>query len=110
MKVKKITELPSFTKKAELIFNSAELVGLREFIRQHPERGDMIPSTGGLRKLRWASGGKGKRGGARAIYYYHIAGFHIYLMACYAKNEQEDLRPEVKKQLSAFVKQIKQGV
>jgi len=42
--------------------------------------------------------------------FYHVVGFHIYLMACYAKNEQEDLRPEVKKQLKVFVEQIKKGV
>jgi mRNA-degrading endonuclease RelE of RelBE toxin-antitoxin system len=110
MSIRLITELPSFTKKAAKIFDSEELVELRDFLKENPEKGDVIQGTGGLRKMRWTSGGKGKRGGARVIYFYHVVGFHIYLMACYAKNEQEDLRPEVKKQLKSFVEQIKKGV
>ena len=110
MKIRLITELPSFTKKAEKIFDSDELDELREFIKDNPENGDIIQGTGGLRKMRWSSGGKGKRGGARVIYFYHIVGSHIYLMACYSKNEQEDLRPEVKKQLKLFIEQLKNEV
>lgn len=107
MKIKHITELPSFTKKAGKIFNADELNQLRDFLKNNPDKGDIIPGAGGLRKMRWSSGGKGKRGGARVIYFYHVVGSHIYLMACYTKNEQEDLRPEVKKQLRLFVEQFK---
>lgn len=110
MSINLITEFPSFTKKAEKIFNKEELSELREFLIENPEKGDVIPATGGLRKMRWASGGKGKRGGARVIYFYHVVGSHIYLMACYTKNEQADLRPEVKKQLKSVIEEIKKGV
>jgi mRNA-degrading endonuclease RelE of RelBE toxin-antitoxin system len=109
MKIKLITELPSFTKKAAKIFDAEELEDIRDFLKSNPDKGDIIPGTGGLRKMRWSSGGKGKRGGARIIYFYHVVGYHIYLMACYTKNEQEDLRPEVKKQLKSFVEQLKKG-
>ncbi len=110
MSISLITEFPSFTKKAGKIFDKEELNELREFLKSNPEKGDVIPGTSGLRKMRWSAGGKGKRGGARVIYFYHVVGFHIYLMACYTKNEQSDLRPEVRKQLKAIIEQIKKGV
>ncbi|MEQ1706637.1 MAG: transcriptional regulator [Rickettsiales bacterium] len=110
MKITTITELPSFTKKAGKIFSKEELTKIRDFLKENPEKGDVIQATGGLRKMRWSSGDKGKRGGARVIYFYHVIGFHIYLMACYTKSEQEDLRPEVRKQLKMFVEQIKNEV
>lgn len=109
MSVSLITELPSFTKKIGGILDTEELIALRDFLIANPEKGDVIQGTGGLRKMRWAAGGKGKRGGARVIYFYHVIGSHIYLMACYTKNEQEDLQPEVKKRLKVFVEQIKKG-
>jgi mRNA-degrading endonuclease RelE of RelBE toxin-antitoxin system len=104
-----ITELPPFTKKVAKILNEEELETLRSYLIQHPDKGDVIPGTGGIRKLRWAAGGKGKRGGARVIYFYHVVGSTIYLMACYTKNEQADISPSVKKQLKAIVDQIKKG-
>lgn len=110
MSVIAITELAAFSKKAAKILDKEELDALRVYLLQYPDKGDVIPGTGGIRKLRWAASGRGKRGGARVIYFYHLVGTKIYLMACYAKNEQDDIRPEVKKQLAAFVAQLKKGV
>lgn len=57
----------------------------------HPHAGDLIPGGRGLRKLRRPAKGRGKRGGARVIYY-HVSSQHlILLIVAYAKNEQEDL-------------------
>jgi mRNA-degrading endonuclease RelE of RelBE toxin-antitoxin system len=106
MNVNLITELPSFTKKAEKIFNKEELSELREFLKDNPEKGDVIPATGGLRKMRWASGGKGKRGGSRVIYFYHVVGANIYLLTCYEKSRKEDISNDEKKQLRKLIEML----
>ena len=104
-----ITELPPFDKKAAKLFRPTELDELKSYLMLHPDKGDVIPGTGGIRKMRWASGNKGKRGGARVIYFYHVVGTTIYLMTCYTKNEQADISLAVKKQLKAMAELIKKG-
>jgi|SRR5579862_579474 len=88
-------------------FAMAERDALIDFLARHPEAGDLIPGTGGLRKLRWAGKGKGKSGGYRAIYYYFMADVPIYLLAVYAKNQQIDLTPEQKGRLAALADELK---
>lgn len=78
---------------------------LQFYLVNHPESGDVIRGGGGLRKLRWATGTKGKRGGYRVIYFFHIEGENILMVDIYSKNEQEDLTRE---QLSYFKDLIKQ--
>lgn len=102
-----IAELPPFTKKAAKILNPEQQEALHRYLVQNPDKGDVVPGTGGIRKLRWAADGRGKRGGARVIYFYHVVGSTIYLMACYTKKEQDDISPQVKKQLKAIVEQLK---
>ena len=57
----------------------------------HPSAGVVIPGTGGLRKLRWGLEGRGKRSGARVIYFFHDLEMPIFLLYGFAKNEREDL-------------------
>src|SRR5437879_4452886 len=73
------------------VLSEAEHDSLILYVAQHPEAGVLIPETGGLRKLRWASKGKGKRGGSRVIYYFHNIDFPLFLMTIYAKNVQTDV-------------------
>ena len=68
-----------------------------------------IAGGSGLRKLRWSVQGRGKRGGARVIYYRHVPGDRIYLIYAYVKNEQSDLTREQIKLLSQLMKDIKNG-
>lgn len=104
-----IVELTHFCKKASRILSDKEREELHLYIAHNPHKGDVIAGTGGARKLRWAAGGRGKRGGARVIYFYHVVGITVYLMTCYAKNERDDLSPADKKQLKAIIEQIKKG-
>ena len=67
------------------------------FIAGNPQAGDVIPETGGVRKLRWSKAGTGKRGGVRVIYFYHDAGRPLYLLMVYAKARQENLDPDEKR-------------
>ena len=57
------------------------------FLPRHPEAGDVIPDSGGVRKLRWLAQGRGKRGGARVIYYFHDLSVPLVLFTAYAQTE-----------------------
>jgi hypothetical protein len=65
----------------------------------HPDAGDVIPRTGGCRKLLWAIEGRGKRGGVRVIYFLHLNSGQIVLVTMYAKNVQDNIDPDVLKRL-----------
>ena len=69
----------------------SERVELVAFVAANPEAGNVIPETGGVGKLRWRLPGRGKRGGARVIYYYHSERLPVFLLAAYAKNEKATL-------------------
>jgi len=76
---------------------------LQNELLKTPTKGDVIQGTGGLRKVRVASKGKGKRGGARVIYYYLNNFKRCYLLTIYAKNGMTDLTPQEKRQLKVFM-------
>ena len=61
------------------------------YLGANPEAGKIIPGTGGVRKLRWRLEGRGKRGGARLVYYYHSERLPLFLLSAYAKNEKANL-------------------
>jgi len=64
---------------------------LVDYLAYNPTAGDLIPGTGGVRKLRWRLAGRGKRGGARVIYYYHSARLPLFALTAYAKSVQADV-------------------
>lgn len=78
---------------------------LQKFLEQDPEAGEVIPGTGGFRKLRWTDPRrrKGKRGGLRVIYYYFPMENQIWLMTVYGKDELADLSPPEKHMLKVAI-------
>jgi len=64
---------------------------LQAVLLENPEAGAIIVGSGGLRKVRWALPGRGKRGGARVIYFYHNADLPLFLLTAFAKNVREDI-------------------
>jgi len=84
-------EAPIFSKIIHKYLDDDEYATLQWEMALHPETGDLIPSSAGLRKLRWSSKGHGKRGGARIIYYYNIPRKQIWLITIYSKNEYESI-------------------
>jgi mRNA-degrading endonuclease RelE of RelBE toxin-antitoxin system len=67
--------------------------------------GDLIPGSGGIRKIRWAGSGRGRRGDIRVIYYWATAKRQVYMLTVYGKAERSDL---TKKQLAALRKAIEE--
>lgn len=86
-----------------------DLRELQSFLLVRPDAGDLIRGGAGLRKLRWSASGRGKRGGARVIYYRHVPGERIYLIYAYAKNVKDDLTREQVKVLANLMKDIADG-
>jgi hypothetical protein len=76
------------------------------YIARTPTAGVLIPGTGGVRKVRWGTSGKGKRGGVRVIYYYHSESIPLFLLSAYAKSRQSDLSPAERAVMRRIVAQI----
>lgn len=86
-----VIETERFLKDMNSLISDSERVRLVAFVGANPEAGEIIPETGGIRKIRWALSSRGKRGGARVIYYYHGERLPLFLLAAYAKNEKANL-------------------
>jgi len=98
-------ETPIFTREVLKLLKEDEYRGLQFVLLLRPEQGDLIPGTGGLRKIRWGAKGRGKRGGARVIYYWHLGQETFYMLLVYAKSRQEDLTPEQVRILKRLVRE-----
>ena len=105
------TETERFVKRAEKLLGAEMISELQLYLCKHPEDGVIIPSSSGIRKLRWAASGRGKRGGARIIYYYAVSNERILLLDIYTKNEKKDLTTHelenLKKVLQVWLEQIR---
>lgn len=86
-----VIETPEFLSAVRNLFNDDKRALLVDYLAYHPTAGDLIPGTGGVRKLRWSLEGRGKRGGARVVYFYHDPDVPIFVLTAYAKNERADL-------------------
>jgi hypothetical protein len=96
-----------FEKLREKYFDDTSYREFQNFLLEQPDVGDTIQGTGGLKKVRWAANGKGKRGGIRTIYLYLADKSHIHLLTVYAKNEMSDLTSHEKKILKVIAEEIK---
>jgi hypothetical protein len=103
-----VAETTVFMRQAAEVWSDEERLGFVDFIARNPEAGDVIPDTGGVRKVRWSRQGSGKRGGVRVIYFYHHADAPLYLLMVYAKARREDLSPDAKRAVQALAVRIKQ--
>jgi hypothetical protein len=86
-----VVETPEFLAATRKLMEAEERAWLVDHLARNPMAGDLIPGTGGVRKLRWGLEGRGKRGGARVIYFYHSPGIPLFALTAYAKNAQADL-------------------
>ena len=102
-----VAEIPIFTRQSEKLFNEEERRELIAFLAANPEAGDVIPGTGGVRKVRFAASGRGKRGGARVIYFYFDDEMPLYALLVYGKAAKTDLTAQEKRSATMLVEALK---
>ncbi len=102
-----ILEMPAFIEDADRLFTLQERDDLKTILAVNPEVGDLIPATGGVRKLRvpLETRGKGKSGGARVIYYYYNSNYPLAIIAVYAKGEKIDVTMAEKRELRILTRE-----
>jgi mRNA-degrading endonuclease RelE of RelBE toxin-antitoxin system len=97
-------EFTSFSRRRSEHLDDEAYRALQNALLDNPDAGVRIPGTGGLRKIRWAAQGRGKRGGVRVIYYPVYARSIILMLLVYPKNQQDDLTSEQKRILMELVR------
>ncbi|MDE0389299.1 MAG: type II toxin-antitoxin system RelE/ParE family toxin [Rhodospirillales bacterium] len=102
-----VVETPTFSRQVDKLFSEEEKRELIDFLAANPLAGDEIPGTGGVRKLRFAASGRGKRGGARVVYYYLDDAMPVYALLAYAKAAKTDLTPKERRAVTAIAAQLK---
>lgn len=102
-----IVETASYVKAVNAMWDETTQIEFKNYIALNPQQGDIIPGTGGIRKIRWQSSGHGKRGGSRIIYYVYNDKHPIYLLFAYPKNVQANISEKEKKILSDLVSILK---
>ncbi|HEX8320095.1 type II toxin-antitoxin system RelE/ParE family toxin [Longimicrobium sp.] len=98
-----IVETPLFTRHVEELLSPESYRDLQIVLLDDPTVGPVIPRTGGIRKVRWAGSGRGKRGGVRVIYYFAVARDRLLMLYVYPKNQQDDLTEAQRRALRAIV-------
>ena len=92
-------ETAVFTRRVQEHLKDDDYADLQLYLAERPDAGKIIKHSGGIRKLRWAGSGRGKRGGLRVIYYWWVAKSRISMLMVYPKNERDDLTADQLKQL-----------
>lgn len=98
-------ESPAFTADVKELLSDEEYADLQVYLASHPDAGPVITQTGGLRKIRWTTQGRGKRGGTRVIYYHVVAQAQIRMILIYRKGIKDDLTPKEK----AVLRKLNEG-
>ena len=96
-------ETPLFTKIVEKYLSDDEYSELQKFLNNDPEAGKLVKGSGGVRKLRWAIQGQGKRGGLRIIYYFRGSQGQIWLLTLYSKNMKETIPAHILKKIKEAI-------
>lgn len=86
-----IVELPEYERRASKLLSASEKQAVINYLAIHPQSGVLMQGTGGIRKLRWAAGSRGKSGGVRVIYYFHNKSLPLFLLTLFGKNEKVNL-------------------
>lgn len=98
-----IAETSEYLRRAEKLLSDDERRDILAYLAEHPRAGDLMEGTGGVRKLRWSRGGRGKSGGVRVIYYFHSKALPLYLLTLFAKNERSNLSKAERNELAELV-------
>jgi DNA-binding transcriptional regulator YiaG len=99
-----VAESSAFQRGASRLLSEEEHDGLITFLAENPTAGAVIAGTGGVRKVRFATGGRGKSGATRVIYYYFDVDVPLYALLIYGKGEQANLTPDQKRAVTALAR------
>ena len=102
-----VAETPTFSRQADKLFSEDERRELIDHLAGDPLAGEEIPGTGGVRKLRFGVLARGKRGGARVIYFFGGDRMPIYALLAYAKSARTDLSPSERRAVASIVATLK---
>ena len=98
-----VVQTPLFDKMVQTLLNQDEQDDLAVLLANNPEIGDVIPQSGGCRKVRYQVNGKGKRGGSRVIYFNRLQNGKIYLLLIYTKAKTENIPAHILKQIKTEI-------
>jgi mRNA-degrading endonuclease RelE of RelBE toxin-antitoxin system len=102
-----IVELQLFLKNADRYLSDEELESFKDHIARNPESGAVMRGTGGVRKVRWATGNKGKSGGARIIYYFYDQSIPLFLITVYGKKDKASLTKAQQNAMKQLTERLK---
>lgn len=94
-----VIETPTFSRLAADYWSEDERGAFAAFIASNPEAGNVVPGSGGVRKIRWSYAGHGKRGGVRVIYFNRLADEEIWLLLIYGKSVRDNIPAHVLRQI-----------
>jgi mRNA-degrading endonuclease RelE of RelBE toxin-antitoxin system len=104
-----VVETPRFVREAAAALSEQERLEMIAFVAANPRAGDLMPNTGGGRKLRWRASGRGKRGGVRVIYYFHDESLPLFLLNVFKKNVRSDLTKEEQNEMRSLLPRLVAG-
>jgi len=94
-----VIETPTFVRLASDCWSDEDRTRFITFIAGNPDAGDVVPGSGGVRKVRWGSAGRGKRGGVRVVYFNRLAIGEIWLLLVYEKSVRENIPAHLLRQI-----------
>lgn len=100
-----IVETSIFTRRVLELLTDEDYRKLQVLLANRPSTGNLIKGSGGLRKIRWAVPGRGKRGGVRVIYYWAVEQERLLMLFVYSKNERDDLSAAQLKRLRTIIEE-----
>jgi len=101
-----LAETPTFVADADKLWSADERLEFFTWLAANPDAGDVIPDSGGCRKVRWSRAGTGKRGGVRVVYFTRLSAGEIWLLLIYAKSVRDNIPGHI---LKAVRKEIENG-
>ncbi len=99
-----VVEMPEFQRRAKSLLAENERRLLINYLASNPDAGVLLQGTGGVRKIRWAVGDRGKSGGVRVVYFYHDTTVPVFLLSVFGKSEKANLSKAEANQLAKLTK------
>ena len=101
-----LTETPTFVADADKLWSDDERLEFLTWLAANPAAGDVVPKSGGCRKVRWSRTGTGKRGGVRVVYFTRVSEGAIWLLLIYAKSTRDNIPGHILKAVRKEIENV----